>query len=121
MIRPFKERWINRKELVNEAFILTLTTILVLFSDLVLDEDFKYDKGGWSFVLILCCCIVFNFYFVLKGVYIVLRPRVKKAYRITKNKVEPYWIMFVDCLNYPFQIVTEIDAIPEDIEQGTNE
>lgn len=61
-VRPFELRKDTKKELINEAFIQTLTIILVLFTDFVNNDDFKYDIGGWGYCLILSMCIVYNFY-----------------------------------------------------------
>lgn len=64
-IRPFITRRYNFRELVNELFVMGVTTNLILFTDFVQDASTKYDYGGWSYVALVGLCILFNLSFLV--------------------------------------------------------
>lgn len=84
---PFKSKFINMHELVNEIFIMTVTTNLILFSDFVLDPNTKYDYGGWSYVILICLCIAFNLLILLFKMAKSVRLVVIKYFR----RYKPSW------------------------------
>lgn len=67
-------------------FILLLTTNLILFSSFVLDEDFKYNIGGFSYCILLSMVIIFNFYFIFKNMFLQIKLIILKTYFWLKNK-----------------------------------
>ena len=62
--RPFKRPSLNRKEIINEAFVLTSCNLLVLFTGFCPDVMTQYHMGGWAHMVVLGLCILFNLAFV---------------------------------------------------------
>lgn len=90
VVKPFNLRSINVKELINEFFILTLTTIMFLFTSFVNDEDFKYDIAGWGFCFILSICIILNFAFIFSNIFNMIKLYWIKYYRRLKLRVDMF-------------------------------
>lgn len=88
IIQPFESMVMNFKELVNELFILILTTVLFAFTDFVPDQETKYNVAGWGYCLILSMCIIFNFFYIFRDMYNILRLRVIKYYKRFKHKFD---------------------------------
>ena len=84
--RPFITRSYNFREIVNEVFVMAVTTNLVLFTDFVIDASTKYDYGGWAYVGIIGLCIVFNLFYLVGAIIRQMRLIIRKYYRILKDK-----------------------------------
>ena len=72
-MRPYLKRSKNRKEVVNEAFVLVCCVLLVLFTDFCPNLEFQYFSGGWSYVIIVCICLVLNLIQISSGPLNLLR------------------------------------------------
>lgn len=67
--KPFKIKSDYFREYVNEWFIMTLTFNLILFSDFILDQEFKYDVAGWGYVYMIGICVAFNLTYLIKAMF----------------------------------------------------
>jgi hypothetical protein len=50
----------NQQERVNESFICLCSIMMVLFTDFCPSQHAQYYFGGWPFVILFVCCIIFN-------------------------------------------------------------
>jgi hypothetical protein len=73
---------------VNECFVLLLTTNLFLFTDFVQDQNSKYVVAGWGYCFFLSVCIIFNFSYIFKDVYLIFKLRLVKYSNIGSFKYE---------------------------------
>ena len=71
--------------LVNESLIFLCTVNLVVFTDFVLDKGMKYDIGGWSFITIVSLSILYNLFFIFRGVLNGWKLYIVKYYRLIKR------------------------------------
>jgi hypothetical protein len=60
---------VNTRELVNEFLVLQMTNVLILFTDFVSDQDFKYDIAGWSYVFLMGFIIAFNLGLIFRDIF----------------------------------------------------
>lgn len=87
-ISPFITRSFNFREVVNELFVMSVSTNLILFTDYVNDPSFKYDIGGWTYVSMIGLCIVFNLSYLLLDMLRQLKLLFIKYFRLLIHK---YW------------------------------
>lgn len=55
-------------ELFNESLTLVSSYHLMLFTDFVPSIEIRYTVG-WSLVIIVLICFLFNFYFIFYGIF----------------------------------------------------
>lgn len=77
LVEPFNKRSINKKEMVNEFFIVMITDTLFIFTDFCDALELKYNVG-WAYVFIMVITIFFNSYFILLSI----SKSIYKIYRI---------------------------------------
>lgn len=83
---PYKLRQINRKEIVNEYMILTISVNLMLFTEFTNDDDFQYDIAGWAYVGTLGIILLFNLSFIFASLFTRFRLNMVKNFRIIDNQ-----------------------------------
>ena len=62
--RPYELPGVNKKELVNEAFIQLNTYFLITYSDFVGDAEARYTMG-WTNIVCLAIMLAFNLFVTL--------------------------------------------------------
>lgn len=67
--------------MINEFLVLQLSTNLLLFSDLVHDDDFKYNIAGWSYVTIMIIVLCLNVRLIIIGALPQIRINCKRIHR----------------------------------------
>jgi hypothetical protein len=71
MYSPFKDRYDNILEILNEVFLIISNYWCVAFSDLFWDTPAKKVRQGWVYMQLLIIMIVINFIFLIKRTLIV--------------------------------------------------
>jgi hypothetical protein len=84
--RPFLTRSENRKELMNEFWIGVMSFCLILFSDFSNDKDFQYNIGGWFYVLLMVCTLLFNLSYLVGYLLNTIKLMVLKYAKVFIHK-----------------------------------
>ena len=72
-VKPYSERSINRKEMINDYSILVCSTIMLTFTDFVKDLEVQNLLCGWTYIVFLMICILYNYKFLLSFSFRVIR------------------------------------------------
>ena len=82
---PFKSRYYNRIEIMNELYISFATYQIILFTDFVPDSEEK-SKFGWLYTCMMSLHIFSNVILIVFEIIRVVRLIMIKYYRRFKNK-----------------------------------
>jgi hypothetical protein len=111
--RPFKSRMLNNLNLINEAIILNLTTLMMLFTDFCTVRSAQYNLG-WIFIIEVILFIFVSFMIMLKGPVRTLYLHIVKNYRIVKWKTMPLWAPILRHLCCCFQTKMKAEIEEQD-------
>ena len=87
--RPLKDKSANTVEVINEVTTLLLSCIVFCFSNVLVDNEAKYNLG-WAFIGIFLLNFVYNLVLLVIGIihsyYVLGKMIIKRIRNKSKNK-----------------------------------
>lgn len=90
VFRPFKLRSVNNQSLVNEFVVLTLTTIMVIFTEFCGVPETQY-RVGWIYIGTVLVFIVISIVLILSPTFKSLYLCSVKYFRLAKHKAKAFF------------------------------